>query len=221
MKQAFSYLRVSSIGQVSGDGFTRQSIAIKDFAKTQNFKIVQEFRERGVPGKTELENRPALQDLISALHSNGTRIVLIENLSRLARDLMVQESIIHDFQKNGFEIVSVAEPDLCSTDPSRKCMRQVMGAFAEYEKSMLVAKLRGSRIRAKAKTGKCEGRKSYGENPGEKEVLARIMTLSLEMSANAVATKLNAEGIRSRSGGIWFGSNLVRIIRAEKKKVNA
>ena len=76
-----------------------------------------------ISGTRDLENRPALQELMVALHSNGTKLVLVERLDRLARDLMIQESIIADMKRHGFEIVSVAEPDLCSDDPSRTLMR--------------------------------------------------------------------------------------------------
>jgi DNA invertase Pin-like site-specific DNA recombinase len=56
---------------------------------------------------------------------------------------MVSESILADFQRKGVTVVSVAEPDLCSSDPTRILMRQMMSAFAQYEKSMIVLKLRG------------------------------------------------------------------------------
>ena len=46
-------------------------------------------------------------------------MVIIEKLDRLARDLMVQETIIADLRKHGFELVSVAEPDLMANDPTR------------------------------------------------------------------------------------------------------
>jgi hypothetical protein len=39
---------------------------------------------------------------------------------------MIQDLIIADLQRNGFEIVSVTEPDLCSNDPTRKLMRQIL-----------------------------------------------------------------------------------------------
>ena len=45
-------------------------------------------------------------------------------------------------------------------------MRQIFGAIAEYEKTMIVIKLRGARQRKKARTGRCEGRKPYGHYPG-------------------------------------------------------
>lgn len=93
--------------------------------------------------------------------ANGTRSVLVERLDRCARDLMVQESIIADFKRKGLSIVSVNEPDLYSDDPSRILMRQMLGAFFQYEKTLLVAKLKGARIRAKAANGV---RDSYGHN---------------------------------------------------------
>ena len=106
--------------------------------------------------------------------SNGTKLVLVEKLDRLARDLMVQETIIGDLRKNGFDLISVMEPDLLQDDPSRKLMRQIFGAIAEYEKTMIVLKLRGARVRARAKQGRCEGRKPFGYFEGEDDVLACI-----------------------------------------------
>jgi len=58
--------------------------------------------------------------------------------------------------------VSAVEPNLRGDDPTRKLMRQILGAFAEYQKSLIVAKLRGARQRTKAKKGICEGRKPFG-----------------------------------------------------------
>ena len=34
------------------------------------------------------------------------------------RDLMIQETIVSDFHKRGFELIGVAEPDLLNDDPS-------------------------------------------------------------------------------------------------------
>jgi hypothetical protein len=67
-------------------------------------------------------------------------------------------------------------PDLLQDDPSRKLMRQIFGAIAEYEKTMIVLKLRGARQRARARDGRCEGAKPFGALPGEAEVLERIKT---------------------------------------------
>ena len=180
MVKAFAYLRVSGKSQVEGDGFPRQLAAIKRYAKAHGIKLVQVFREEGVSGTKDAGDRPAWSELQTALHANGVRLVLVEKLDRLARDLMVQETIIGDLRKSGFELVSVMEPDLCGDDPTRKLMRQFMGGIAEYEKSQLVLKLRGARQRKRAATGRCEGRKPYGFYPGEAAVIERMKDLRAE-----------------------------------------
>jgi hypothetical protein len=49
--------------------------------------------------------------------------------------------------------VSAGEPDLLQNDPSRKLMRQIFGAISEYEKTMIVLKLRGSTPADEGKRG--------------------------------------------------------------------
>jgi DNA invertase Pin-like site-specific DNA recombinase len=216
--KAFGYLRVSGKGQLDGDGFPRQRAAIKAYAASHGIRVVRWFEEQGISGSKDLENRPALQELMLALHSNGTRMVLIEKLDRLARDLMVQETIIGDLRKNGFEIISVAEPDLCSDDPSRKLVRQVFGAIAEYERAMIVLKLRAARQRVRAREGRCEGRKPFGSHPGEAQTIARIRELSSKgLNFSNIAGTLNSEKLPTRTGGQWFPATVSRVLTRNLK----
>src|SRR5271170_302083 len=208
--RAFAYLRVRGKGQVDGDGFTRQLEAVRKYATANGIRLFKVYRE-DITGTSDWENRPAFTEMMAALLANGTRMVLVERLDRVARDLMVQESIIADFKRKRLTIVSVNEPDLCSDDPSRVLMRQMLGAFFQYEKALLVAKLRGARQRTRAKTGRCEGRKPYGELEGEAEVVERIVALRRAGTAmDTIAETLNAEGVHSRGkqgkGGKWYGS---------------
>ena len=216
MQKAFVYLRVSGRGQIDGDGFTRQLEACRKYASTCDIKIVRVFREEGISGATDLENRPALTEMIAALYSNGTHIVLVEKLDRLARDLMVQETIFADLRQHGCELVSALEPDLCGDDPSRKLVRQIFGAIAEYDKAMTVLKLRGARQRTKARTGRCEGRKPYGQRPGEQSILERMRKLRAQNTpVDKIAAALNAEGIAPRSGAAhkWHGATVLKILK--------
>jgi len=217
--RAFAYLRVSGKGQVDGDGFTRQLEAVRKYATANGIRLFKVYRE-DITGTSDWENRPAFTEMMAALLANGTRMVLVERLDRVARDLMVQESIIADFKRKGLTIVSVNEPDLCSDDPSRVLMRQMLGAFFQYEKALLVAKLRGARQRTRAKTGRCEGRKPYGELEGETEVVKRIVALRRAGTAiDTIAETLNAEGVQSRGkqgkGGKWHGSTIRNVLMRE------
>jgi Resolvase, N terminal domain len=140
---------------------------------------------------SELENRNGLQVLqpgtiavtfhkqsqekqVTALGGMTSAFAFLRVSARPARNLMVQETILGDLKKCGYELVSVAEPDLCSNHPSRVLMRQVFGAIAQYDKVMIVAKLRSARDRKRASTGRCEGQPFYGHYDGEQAVITRM-----------------------------------------------
>jgi DNA invertase Pin-like site-specific DNA recombinase len=215
MTSAYAYLRVSGKGQLDGDGFTRQAQAIERYALANGISIVETFEEQGVSGTKELDDRPALQDLLAALKEGDVRVVIIEKLDRLARDLMVQETILSDLMKQGFEVISVCEPDLCSSDPSRVLVRQIFGAIAQYDRAMTVLKLRGARQRIKAKQGRCEGRKAFGARSGEAQAIERMRELRAGgLAVDKIAARLNEEGIPSRTGRSWYGATVGRILRA-------
>lgn len=215
--KAFGYLRVSGKGQVAGDGFARQLAAIKSYADAQGIKIAKVYREKGVSGSLDGMDRPAWVEMVGCILANGVKIVIIERLDRLARDLMIQEHILQDLQQRGITLISVAEPDLCSDDPSRKLMRQIMGAIAEYDRRMVVLKLRSARQRMRAREGRCEGAKPYGARPGEPEVLGRIQAMrAAGDSFQTIAAALNAERIAPRRGVRWHPYSVTRIAEREE-----
>jgi DNA invertase Pin-like site-specific DNA recombinase len=217
--KAFAYLRVSGQGQIGGDGFARQLLACQEYAAAHQIEIVEVFREEGVSGTKELDNRPALSELLAALEENGVKTILIEKLDRLARDLMVSETIIADLKRSGYLLLSTCEPDLCSEDPSRKLVRQIFGAIGEYDKAMIVLKLRGARQRQKARTGSCEGRKPFGHYVGEKAAIARIRELCADgLRSEAIAATLNDQGHATRSGRPWLGSTIRKILQNESRR---
>jgi len=218
VRNAYGYLRVSSNGQVEGDGFPRQREAIKTYATAHDIRIVKWFEEKGVSG-TLLE-RPALSEMMIALMSDGLQLVVVEKLDRLARDQMVQETIIQTLLKQGYELASAhsGEENLCGTDPGRKLMRTIMGAIAEYDKMMLVLKLKASRQRAKAKTGRCEGRKPFSRTPTEQATIKRMRELAKQgFTYSAVAVALNSESHATQTGSVWFPATVSRTLNRRSK----
>lgn len=221
--KAFGYIRVSGKGQIEGDGFERQEEAIKAYAAAHGIELIQVYREEGISGT--VENRPALAAMMVSLEKNGhgVKMVIVEKLDRLARDLMVQEAIVHDLKRGGFKLESALEgADLLENDPSRKLMRQVFGAFAEYDKSMTVEKLRAARMRIREREGKCEGRKSTREAAPEllEEVrrLRRTKPGQKQMSYAAIAAKLNAEGRVNLNGGQFTPTGIQMMLRRHKMR---
>ena len=91
------------------------------------------------------------------------RTVIVEDASR-ARELMGITLLI----SRGVRLLTASGDDLtASDDPTRKMMRQIAGAFAEYEKARLVSKLRHARERVRQEKGKCDGRKPPSASTGQ------------------------------------------------------
>lgn len=221
--KAVSYIRVSGKGQVAGDGPERQRQTIARFAKASGVQLLEEFSDLGVSGTTELSDRPGLAALLDRLESNGVRTVLIERADRLARDLMVQEVIVGQFAKIGARILTADGVDLTSSaDPTRSLIRQVLGAVAEFEKNVVVLKLRAARERKRARGERVEGVKPYGHFPAELAVLGRMKELrrkppkAKRAPIAAVAAQLNAEGHRNRAGREWSPQMVHHVLKAAR-----
>lgn len=207
--KAFAYLRVSSVGQIDGDGFTRQEQTIRNYAKGK-FDIVKIFREEGVSGT--IADRPALADMLISLEHNGHDVntVIIERIDRLARDIMVQETILNNFRTIGISVISATDGDLIDNDPTRKLIRQVMGAIAEYDKDITVLKLRAARERIRRRGKKCEGRKGYSDR--NKDIVNHINEFRLKRrNSGWIAEWLNDNGFKPLHGS-KFNSQIVRNI---------
>jgi len=210
------------VTQRDGDGFTRQEQAVREYAEKNGIEITTIYKEDWTG--TDVD-RPVLASMLVSLEQNNHHVktVLIEKLDRLARDIMVQESIVRDLQHAGVELVSTAEgPDLCADDPTRKFIRQVMGAVAEYDKMMLVAKLRAARDRMRQREGRCEGRKRYRDTEEGREILKRIRLLrrrdrdGRRRTLQQVADILNAEGIRTLDGKGWSIERVFQTLKSDK-----
>jgi DNA invertase Pin-like site-specific DNA recombinase len=219
--KAVSYLRVSGKGQVDGDGFPRQRETIERYAKAAGFELVGEFRDEGVSGTKDLDDREGLSDLLARIRSNGVRVVLVERADRLARDLIVGELILNQFRELGVKVIAAdsgTELTAGDDDPTRVLIRQVLGAVAQFEKAVIVSKLKAARVRKRRATGRCEGRKPYGTRPGETDVVVLIHKLRRKprgaerLSFAAIAERLNAEGHPTRTRKPWAPETVRQIV---------
>lgn len=211
MATAYGYTRVSGKGQVEGDGEPRQRQAINSFCSANNLAVRAFSFEAGVSGTIEAMDRPAFAELIDLIETsrlNDEVVIVVERMDRLARDLMVQELLLRECRQRHIKVYAADQGliDLAAedADPTRKLMRQIFGALAEWEKSALVKKLSAARTRKKQATGRCEGVKPFGFYPGEAAVVARIRELTSVVSTwTDIANALNAEGHKPRRAPRW------------------
>lgn len=187
--EALGYLRTSSAANVGADKDSekRQRQAIEAYAKREGLEIVETFYDADVSGADPIESRPGFSALLDRIEANGVRIVIVEDASRFARLLVVQEAGILALIERGVRVLTASGEDLTETDdPYKVAMRQIAGVFAQLEKSRLVGKLKGARDRMRAAGVKVEGRKSYAElNP---ELVARVSSRPLPPEASLLFT---------------------------------
>ena len=178
LQLAVAYLRTSSASNVGADkdSHTRQLTAIEGWAKRSGVKIRQPpFYDAAVSGADFIHQRQGFGEMLAymAEHPEVTTI-LVETASRFARDLIVQETGYRMLKERGISLIAVDSPESFLDDnPTASLVRQILGAVAEFDKAMTVAKLKGARDRKRAATGRCEGRKPLKETHPDVVALAR------------------------------------------------
>ena len=214
-----SYLRVSSKGQINGDGFERQRIAIRN---RMGHEPMAEFAEEGISGTTDSLARPALSRLLQYLleQDTQTKIVVIERADRLARDLVVSELLIRQFAEAGITVIEAEGGNDLTADsdnPTAKLIRQILAALSEWEKSSIVNKLRAARNRTRATRGRCEGRKPYGALDNERKHIEEMRRLRDEgLTTRQIASSMNTKGVRTRMGRDWHHSTVAAVLGREE-----
>ena len=95
--------------------------------------------------------------------------------------LRIQETLLIYLTSKGVDLISARTEEnitqAVKDDPLKKALVQIQGVFAELEKNQLVRRLRKGRERKLAATGRCDGRKPYGQTPEEKKVIERIRAM--------------------------------------------
>lgn len=222
MTQAVAYLRTSSAANVGKDKDSdkRQMLAIEDYARHADIEIIlPPYYDASISGADPHYSRPGFSALLTYLAEHpDVRTILVETAERFARDLVLQEVGYAMLTERGISLIAVDSPESFLSDtPSAVLFRQVRGAVSQFEKAMLVLKLRGARIRKREKTGKCEGRKSHAErHPGAVAMARKLRRANphthTRLSYRAIATKLAEAGHKASSGKPFSSSAIASML---------
>jgi len=227
-----AYLRVSTDRQAEqGLGLEVQEHAIRDWALAHDHEIAAWFRDEGVSGADSLELRLGLADALEALrsdHAGGGLVVY--RLDRLARDLVAQEHLLADMHRMGAEVFSTSNAEASyltddPDDPSRKLIRQLIGAVNEYERSIIALRLRSGRRRKAENGGYAYGAPGFGYRaegrelvavPEEQVTLTRMRELrAAGTTYEGIARVLGQEGHATKRGGRWSGKVIRDVLRRD------
>ena len=215
-REAIGYLRTSSAANIGEgkDSEARQRKAIEGYAKRAGIVVVDWFYDAAVSGADPVESRPGFAAMLARIASNGARTIIVETANRFARDFMVQEVGFAMLQDLEVTLIAANSPASFLDDgPTSKLIRQILGAVAEFDKAMTVAKLKGARDRVRRRAGKCEGRKSYAErDPGMVALAKEIKRRGRRVSFREVAEELEATGYVTPSGKRYSASAVASML---------
>ena len=216
-KSAVIYKRTSSnknCGEGKDSGI-RQDKTCTDYAKNNGYTHRKTFYDEGVSGSTNVYERPAFIDLLFYCKENKVRHIIVENIDRFCRDVLVQEIALEQINRDGLVLISATNGNVDDTIES-KLVRQVMGAFAEYEARATATRLRVARERKAEHNkhngittidgfGKCGGRPSYAELQPDlvkeaKRLRRRNPKTKKQRSYDKVAELLSAMGYTNQVG---------------------
>jgi DNA invertase Pin-like site-specific DNA recombinase len=210
-----------------------QQAACAKWAKANKHQIVAVYRDEGISGSNGLETRLGLADALRAIKDGEVKGLVVYRLDRLARDLIVQETLIADIRRMGGQLFTTSpseaqflddDPD----DPSRKLIRQILGAVSEYERAMIALRLRSGRKAKAAKGGFAFGAPPLGfraENGSlvaadeEQAVLDRIAALRASgASFRTICGVLASEGYRPKRGTRWHPATVARVVNRQARR---
>lgn len=219
-EQVVTYFRTSSASNVGGDkdSLDRQRSAITVFANRNGYEIVDEFCDAAVSGSDPIEDRPGFAALLDRLEGNGARIVLVEDVSRFAREMKAHVLGIALLRERGVKLLSASDGhDLTEdTDEMTEGMVTIMAVFAQIEKKRLVKKLKAARDRKSNLHGRrIEGRKGYSQTQPELVRAAKRLVhgnRKRKLSLRGIAAQLQAMGYTTSKGTPFSAAQVKRLL---------
>ena len=145
------YARVSTL---IGQSPEMQLAELREYASRRSWEIYDEYVDSGVSGSKE--SRPELNRLMSDVHLRRFDIVLCWKVDRFGRSLKHLVNALADLDSYGVAFVSLRD-NLDLSTPSGRLMFQIIGAMAEFERSLIQERVRAGLRNAQLK-GKTLGR---------------------------------------------------------------
>jgi len=167
MKRAVLYLRVSTVDQTTAN----QEHELSEVASRMGCKIVKVYRDHGISGAKGRDKRPAFNALCRAAARREFDMVMAWSVDRLGRSLQDLVGFLSELHALKIDLY-LQQQGLDTTTPAGKAMFQMMGVFAEFERSMIQERVRAGLKRAKAE-GKTLGRPRI--DPKTERTIARAL----------------------------------------------
>ena len=183
-KRVALYVRVSTDGQTT----VNQERELRDVAERHGWNVVDVFRDHAISERNGREKRPGLDRLLRAVAKKEVDVVAAWSVDRLGRSLVHLLAILGELHAKGVDLY-LHQQGVDTSTPAGTALFQMMGVFAEFERSMIVERVKSGLRRAVAQ----------GKKPGRPRVDQETEQKVLKLLKDGVGIKRTA---RKVGGGV-------------------
>ena len=131
-KRVCIYARVSKTSQ----SVERQISELEIVAARNNWEIVDRYIDHGISGAKGRNARPELDRMMKDSTKRKFDVVMVWSIDRLGRSLQNLMEILNDLKSKNIDLY-MDQQAIDTTTPTGSLLFSVIGAFAEFEKSII------------------------------------------------------------------------------------
>ncbi len=148
MTLGFGYVRASTSEEVKQGSNKRQKEALKRFfaEKGWEFEIYEDKAKSG-----DNMERDEFKRMMKAIEESKPFAVVVTKIDRYARSPIDLLNSIKELEDRGVGFISIQDSGIDTTSPNGRLLLQILGAFAEFERTMINSRTRAGREKARAK----------------------------------------------------------------------
>jgi DNA invertase Pin-like site-specific DNA recombinase len=162
-KRAAIYLRVSTTGQNTEN----QRLELERIAERRGWPVIEVYEDFGISGAKGRDKRPALDRMLKDANRRRFDLVMAWSIDRVGRSLSDLLGTIQHLEAVEVDLY-LDQQNIDTTTPTGRLLFQITGAFAEFERSIIRARVNLGLQRARAQG------KRLGRRPVSADVVERI-----------------------------------------------
>ncbi|POR39867.1 recombinase family protein [Methylobacterium sp. V23] len=149
-KRVAFYVRVST---ADGQTTENQARQLHEVAGRLGWTVVAIFKDDGVSGTKGRDQRPGLDALMKGVARREFDLVAAWSVDRLGRSLPDLVALLAELQARGVDLF-LHQQALDTSTPSGRMLFQMLAVFAEFERAMIVARVRAGLQRTNKRLGR-------------------------------------------------------------------
>src|SRR4051812_17338905 len=142
-QKAALYVRVSTGDQTT----VNQQRELNEAADAKGLEVVQVYRDNGISGAKGRDKRPGLDAALTDATRGKYGVLMVWSVDRLGRSLTDLLATLQELHGAGVDLY-VHRQALDTRTPAGRALFQMLGVFAEFERSIIQERVRAGVARA-------------------------------------------------------------------------